>query len=265
MLRIEQNGFSKIYLRDTILSKQHPQLIDWRMSEPAAQYFDCERPYLQSALRQAAGPAVLQVGELLESKIIEDLDLPFLLKSAALEGAHGGVADLCADPAFLPFSEKTLSTVLLPHVLEGHCLPHQVLREAHRVLQSEGHLVLTGFNPISLIGVQSKFAQQAVPQGRYYTSRRVVDWLQLLGFEVIANASYQYPPLTKRLRLRKALNFLETVGDRWLPMLGGAYMITAKKKDLSMTMIGRVKYRKSKRKLVAAPAKASLRSKNKQS
>jgi SAM-dependent methyltransferase len=230
----------------------------WFHGDYATQYIERERQYLQSALRQAAGPTVLQVGSLLESRIAEELDLPFLAKASQ----HSQMpADLFADAAFLPFPEKSLSTVLLPHVLEGHELPHQVLREAHRVLQSDGHLVLTGFNPFSALGLQQKIYARAVLKGRYYTSRRVVDWLQLLGFEVVGSAMYQYGPLSKNLRVDKSFAFLESIGNRWLPMLGGAYMITAKKRDHGMTMLGLHKYRRPRAKLAtAAPAKTSIKS-----
>ena len=209
-------------------------------------------------MRQAAGPAVLQIGGILEAQQVDDLDLPLLIKSSA---ASVDCSNVLCDPAFLPFPEKTLSTVLLPHVLETHDLPHQVLREAHRVLQSDGHLVLTGFNPLSLLGLQNKIGSKAAYLGRYYSSGRVIDWLQLLGFEVVGSAMYQYAPLSKRSKTQKMLGFLETVGDRWLPMFGGGYMITAKKRDVGMTMIGQVKYHTPKPKLAsAAPAKTSLNS-----
>ncbi|MFT5571467.1 MAG: SAM-dependent methyltransferase [Cryomorphaceae bacterium] len=230
----------------------------WFHSDYAAQYIERERQYLQIALRQSAGPTALQVGRLLESRIVEELDLPFLAKASQNSRLP---ADLFADAAFLPFPEKSLSTVLLPHVLEGHELPHQVLREAHRVLQSDGHLVLTGFNPFSALGLQRRIYTRSALAGRYYTSRRVIDWLQLLGFEVVGSAMYQYGPLSKSLRLDKSFAFLESIGDRWLPMLGGAYMITAKKRDPGMTMLGLHKYRRPRAKLAtAAPAKTSIHS-----
>lgn len=212
------------------------------------------------ALKQAAGPAVLQVGEFAQAQVVDALDLPFIVRSHPCpDESINSVVDLFLDPAFLPFPEKSLTTVILPHVLEQHRLPHQVLREAHRVLKPEGHLVLTGFNPFSFVGLQNKIYKRAALKGRYYATRRVIDWLQLLGFEVVGSAMYQYGPLSKSQSTRKALNFLESVGGRWLPIFGGAYMITAKKKEVGMTMVGRVKYRARKRKFRAAPAKTSLK------
>lgn len=230
----------------------------WLGSAYASQYFDAERKHLDNALRQAVGPAVLQVGGLLEAQVVNAIDLPWMCRAGDSLNAAAQV-DLCADAAFLPFAEKSLSTVLLPHTLEQHSLPHQVLREAHRVLQPEGHLLLSGFNPYSLLGAQHKISRHAVPQGQLYSLKRVTDWLQLLSFDVLSVAMYQYAPLSKRPRTRQAFNFLETAGSRWVPKFGGAYMLTARKKEVGMTLIGGVKYRSPKRKFSAAPAKTSLK------
>lgn len=223
---------------------------DWFSSQYARKYFDVERPHIDAAIRQAIGPKVLQIGSLLDQNVVDDFDLPFLVRSTGIERQS---ADLVADPAFLPLAPDSFSTVLLPHVLEGSSLPHQVLREAHRVLMSEGYLVITGFNPYSLIGLQNLVYRKAVFNGRYYTVRRVVDWLQLLGFEIVASSMYQYSPLSSKTRVNRVFNFLESVGDRWLPMTGGGYMITAKKRSAQMTMIGKAS-RKNKRGFVARPA-----------
>ncbi len=226
---------------------------DWHSSEYAARYFSCERPYLATGLRQAIGPSVLQIGEYLEQSVVAELDLPFLVRSRCEQGES---ADLIADPAFLPFEPDSFAAIVLPHVLEGHQLPHQVLREAHRVLMSEGHIVITGFNPLSLMGAQRLLRPKAVCNGRYYTVKRVTDWLQLLGLEVVASSTFQYAPLFKSNRLRNTFHFLEAIGERWLPMTGGGYMITAKKREASGTLVGRVRFKAAKRKLVRASASA---------
>jgi len=224
------------------LSFKVPQ--DWFSSPYAKKYFDSEKQHLESAIKQAIGPKVLQLGSLLDQRLVDGFDLPYLVRST---GVERDTADLIADPAFLPLAADSFSTVLLPHVLEGNRLPHQVLREAHRVLMHEGYLVLTGFNPMSFIGLQNLLYRRAVFNGRYYTPRRVIDWLQLLGFEVVASSMYQYSPLSSKQKVNRVFNFLESVGDRWLPMMGGGYMITAKKRDLQMTLVGKKASRRKKR------------------
>jgi SAM-dependent methyltransferase len=196
----------------------------------------------------------LQVGKQVDQSVIEALDLPFLVKTSA---THDPGSALAADAAFLPFSAESFATVILPHVLERHNLPHQVLREAHRVLMSEGHIVVTGFNPVSLMGLQRLLRSRAVARGRYYTVGRVIDWLQLLGFEIVASSMFQYAPLFKNARFQRAFQFLESVGDRWLPVCGGGYMITAKKRDVGTNVIGRVRFQSRKPKLASTAAAQS--------
>ena len=232
----------------------------WLHSDYARQVFTTECKALELAMRQALGPSTLQIGRRLDESVIENCDLPFVVRSSADVSDFGDSTELVADPAFLPFAPESFSTVVLPHVLEGHELPHQVLREAHRVLRSEGHLVLSGFNPMSLLGIHRWLNRRAVFNGNYYTARRVIDWLQLLGFDVVASMPYQYAPLSKNQRIRKSFQFLESIGDRWLPMAGGGYMITAKRRDLGMTLVGKLKYKKTKPgRLATSPVKTALK------
>lgn len=227
---------------------------EWLESEYGGSFIAAESVYTDKALRQIGGPRVLLIGDLFQSNKLLELDFPQLLKvvpnrAKGQSGVCNDVAftQLLADPAFLPFEANTFSSVILPHVLEGHLLPHQVLREAHRVLRPEGCLLITGFNPLSLIGLQRFLRPKAALKGDYYTVKRVRDWLQLLGFEVVGSAMYQYAPLCKNLRLRTALNFLNAVGCRWLPMSGAGYMINAKKRDAGVRMIGRVQFSSAER------------------
>ena len=234
--------------------------IAWQRSDYAQQLFAAERLILELAMRQAVGPSTLQIGGMLDESVVMDCDLPFLIRSSFRPSNTDKVVDMYSDPAFLPFAPESFSTVVLPHVIEGHELPHQVLREAHRVLQHEGHLVLSGFNPFSILGAQRWLHKRAAFKGQYYSARRVIDWLQLLGFDVVAKATYQYAPLSKSPRTRKSMQFLESVGHRLLPMTGGGYMITAKRRDVGMTLVGKVKYKNSKRaRLATSAAKAALK------
>ncbi len=224
----------------------------WLSSSYAKRYFDVERPHIRAGIRQSIGPMALQLGEYLPASVVDDFDLPMLVKT---NDCFDTTSDIVVDPAFLPFTPEVFSTVVLPHVLERHELPHQVLREAHRVLMPEGHIVLTGFSPTSLIGFQRWLRPTAVCAGRYYSVRRVIDWLQLLGFDVVGRSMFHYAPLSRSKKLKSTFQFLESAGDRWLPMTGGGYMISAKKREASATIVGRPRYTAKKSKLVAATAK----------
>jgi SAM-dependent methyltransferase len=89
----------------------------------------------------------------------------------------------------LPFDTQSLDLLVLPHVLEFAQDPHQVLREAERVLRPEGRLVLAGFNPVSLWGLRDwlgrPFERGFFPKPAHVLSAlRLRDWCKLLDLSV---------------------------------------------------------------------------------
>jgi hypothetical protein len=97
----------------------------------------------------------------------------------------------------------------------------------------------------------------AAPRGVFYSVARVKDWLHLLGFEVVGSAMYHYAPLTQSAFLTRHLAFLNALGDRWLPMLGGSFLISARKREVGMRLVGRLPAKTKKRTsgLATAPAR----------
>ena len=106
-----------------------------------------EQRYFDHAVSDVFGFNAVQVG-LPEIDFLRNSRIP-LRVTCAVETP----AQVRADPMFLPFESQSLDLLLLPHVLEFSSNPHQVLREAERVLRPEGRLVLAGFNPRSLWGL----------------------------------------------------------------------------------------------------------------
>lgn len=244
--------------------------LSWLESAYGQSFLCTERGYIGNELRRIIGPRVLQVGNMIEPQQLAALDFPQLVTIRAEQDLAGGnlasgnkgfenSSLVIADAAFLPFEPESFSSVILPHVLEGHGQPHQVLRETYRVLRPEGCLLMTGFNPFSLLGVQKHLRAKACYNGQYFGVKRVRDWLQLLGFEVIGSAMYQYAPLSASERLRRGMNFYNAVGDRWLPLSGGAYMISARKRIGGSTLVGseRLSHRRKQRQRLAVSAAAS--------
>lgn len=149
-------------------------------------------------------------------------------------------ADVLADPMFLPFENGALDLLLMPHVLEYASNPHQVLREAARVLRPEGRLVLSGFNPRSLWGLARAFhgADAGFPwTGSFINLPRLKDWMALLGLEVAAGSMCCYRPPINREAWLKRLRFMEPAGDRWWAMGGGVYFLQAVKRVQGMHVI----------------------------
>lgn len=140
----------------------------------------------------------------------------------------------------LPMKSDSLDIIILPHVLEFSSEPHQVLREAERVLIAEGHVVILGFNPWSIWNIFRLFlfwTKKAPWNAHFLAASRVVDWLALLGFDVIQHQSYFYQPPVQRGSISKKMGFLERMGQRFWPNFGAGYVLVARKRVVTLTPI----------------------------
>nr|WP_282444878.1 methyltransferase domain-containing protein [Idiomarina sp. ATCH4] len=132
----------------------------------------------------------------------------------------------------LAVKENSVDNLIAPFVLEFCQNPHQLLREVTRVLDDDGVLILTGFNPYSPAVASGFFIRhkKSFPWcGRYFSSIRIKDWLELLGFEVLESEFYVSHFLHKG----------EYQGSDWstklsekIPGLRAAYFIVARKQTL---------------------------------
>jgi SAM-dependent methyltransferase len=152
----------------------------------------------------------------------------------------------------LPFATHSIDLVVMPHILEFAVDAHQVLREVERVLVPEGHVVITGFNPTSLWGAR-QFAMRlgASPflprEGRFISLPRIKDWLKLLSFEFARGRYGCYAPSARTAAWLHRWRFMEKAGDRWWPMFGAVYLLTAVKRVRGMRLIGAVWKRNEER------------------
>lgn len=145
-----------------------------------------------------------------------------------------------ADPHHLPFEPNSIDLAVLPHVLEFDPDPHQILREVERVLVPEGQVVVTGFNPFSLWGIERRLHRRvgnAPWNGNYISVPRLKDWLALLGFEARAGAFGCYVPAVQQEKWLRRFRFMELAGDRWWPVAGGVYVIQAIKRQIGMRVL----------------------------
>ena len=143
----------------------------------------------------------------------------------------------------LPFDSDCLDLLVLPHVLEFAQDPHQVLREAERVLRPEGRLVLSGFNPVSLWGLRDgmgrPFGRGFFPgQANALSMLRLRDWCKLLQLSVEGTLHGCFRPPCRSDRWLARMAFLETAGDRWWPICGAIYLMTAVKRQASVRLVG---------------------------
>lgn len=149
-------------------------------------------------------------------------------------------ASVISDIDDLPFLEHSIDVCVLSHVLEFTGDPHHVVREANRVLIPNGYLVITGFNPFSLAGLNRfiPYRRQNSPWNeRFFSSMRVKDWLHLMGYEILADEHVLHTSLAGTIRQGKFSAYWTKFSKEFLPQLGSIYVIVAKKRVLPLTPI----------------------------
>ena len=150
------------------------------------------------------------------------------------------VANVVGDIDDLPLQEHSVDVCLLSHALEFSLDPHHVVREANRVLIPNGYLVLTGFNPLSLVGLNRllPYRRNKTPWNEHFFSpMRIKDWLHLMGFEILADQRCLHSSLTGKLSTNSVEHTWHKLAKNYLPALGSVYVIVAKKRVLPLTPI----------------------------
>lgn len=153
-------------------------------------------------------------------------------KSSANIGLVGELDDL-------PLMNNCVDAAIMTHVIEYSADPHQSLREAHRILMPNGNLILSVFNPLSLLLLGKLWpikSKKSFWRGRMFTINRIKDWLSLLGFEVIDETYVCYSTLLTQNGAEQPSKL-----KRWManmvPKLGSVCIITAKKREWPITPI----------------------------
>ncbi len=209
-------------------------LSGWFGTPQGAYALDWELAQFDSAVEDVFGFRAVQVG-LPEVDFLRQNRIPFRFSLALEPGA--GVA---ADALQLPLAAQSIDLVVLPHVLESHADPHEVLREVERVLMPEGQLVISGFNPASLWRLKQLFFPEkahAPWDAKFIGLFRLRDWLRLLGFELNGGKFGLYVPPLRQRRWIDRFAFMEKAGARWWPIAGALYVVRAVKRVQGMRLV----------------------------
>lgn len=140
----------------------------------------------------------------------------------------------------LPLLEHSVDVCVLAHALEFSLDPHHVVREANRVLIPNGYLVITGFNPFSLVGVNKfiPYRRKKTPWNeRLFSPMRVKDWLHLMGYEIQLDHRVLHSSLSKPQSDGIVSEQWRKLAEHYFPSFGSVYIIVAKKRVLPLTPI----------------------------
>lgn len=232
------------------------EFAEW-LATPVGQYVQqWEQKKISGMVTNVFGYHAIQIG-LPHWDLLEANRIPYKGRTHwdLQTGADGlPQVSVVAEPEHLPFDSQSIDLLILPHVLECSNSPHQVLREAERVLVPEGRVVISGFNPWSLWGAHERIPGLdpivPVPAHMQVSLVRLKDWFKLLSFEVDRGHFGCYVPPCVTTRWIERWSFMEKAGDRWWPFCGALYVVSAVKRVPGMRLIGPA-WKKSKQKLRA--------------
>ncbi len=217
----------------------------WLASPPGRYALAWQQAQLDAEVADVFGFHALQCG-LPELDALRDNRMPHRIRACAFaeHAAPGGANLLVEHFEELPIASQSLDLVVLPHVLEFAEDPHQVLREVDRVLRPEGRVIISGLNPVSLWGARQWLTRPVsrhpfLPrEGRFIGLPRLRDWFKLLSFELDRGRYGCYRPPCRTQRWLDRTHFLESAGDRWWPICGALYLVSAVKRVRGMRLIG---------------------------
>lgn len=226
-----------------MVSEKKPSYV-WYQEGLGKRFVDAENKELAEILHRLYGYHLVFLGDpglgsLVESSLISHR---ILVNPQAQEK---NLSNLKGDIQALPLRTDSVDVVVLSHTLEQAADPHEVLRETHRVLIPEGHIVITGFNPLSMWGAWHAWKVlrgQIATQGKMLSPNRIKDWLKLLNFQIVGGRMYYFRPPLRNQKIHENLQFMEQWGEKILPVFGGAYTLVAVKRVVPLTPL-RVKKR----------------------
>jgi SAM-dependent methyltransferase len=141
----------------------------------------------------------------------------------------------------LPIEHNSMDVVVLHHALDFSNSPHQVLREAARILRPGGHIVIVGFNPISWWGLRRKTSRKQVKpvwhQAQFISHGRLSDWINLLELTELKTESHFFWPPFQTDKIRHRFGWAQGLLKRSLPTCGAMNIVLARKDVGSMRLI----------------------------
>ena len=220
-------------MKPALSFQEGPKPLSWQQF-PHGDYLRCDiERKLSPWLPRMFGYHMLKIGGLsaeLESRFCN-------IKHQVNLDNKNSLRNITSDLPQLPFLEKSIDACVLAHQLDYSSDPHQLLREVDRVLINDGYVILTGFNPMSAIGLASLFPwrKNNLPwSGRMFTPHRIKDWLSVLNFEVVYSDCFALAPLT---RYRTIWTWFENLGGDSVKPISGIYFIVARKRTYPLRPI----------------------------
>ncbi|BCN93572.1 SAM-dependent methyltransferase [Thiomicrorhabdus immobilis] len=219
----------------------------WFQSSAGLVVYKQEKMLVDKAVNRLFGYFLVQLGCVSNENLVENsrvvskllVDEQLSGQPTILQGVHWVQAEL----DFLPIGKDKADVVFLPHTLETVDDPYYLLRQVDSMLVPEGHIVLTGFNPIACMPFRLKHFStlQGFNQANYRRANRIKEWLEVLGYEVKVIEYSSVMCFTGGEKYAFWAKIIEKV-ESSLKMIGldfgNVYCLVAKKRVDAPTLVG---------------------------
>jgi SAM-dependent methyltransferase len=213
-------------------------IAQWLATELGQALQQMEARVVELALDGVFGEECLQLGLWGEPRSFLKFARTQRCASIAPPDNREGVPGVFGELHQLPVASDSIDAIILPHTLEFSDRPHAILREVHRVLRSDGHLIVLGFKPGGLWGLRRLVPGAGLPPAvdTLISDRRMTDWLELLDMRIQSRERYFFRwPLSGNRGSGSPV--WERRGQRWWPELAACYMLKAQKRVLTLTPV----------------------------
>jgi len=213
------------------------QLQEWFSSELGQHIVDCESREFVTIVPHSYWPVAIKQGPALTDCFADlDVEIEIGINNQIYKIDTMSCPTVIARYEELPLERDSSDLVVLQHALDFSEDPRQVLREATQVLRPNGWIIVYGFNPHSLWGAVRLIrarSERAPWTGHFLRAKRVYDWLDLLGMEVVQCKYLVYRPPVRSVAVPKQFSFLDIVASRIWHRCGAVYMLSAQKRHLA--------------------------------
>lgn len=207
-----------VFPTDSIMNTALDTFDTWLTATAQGRYIAAaQQTFLQAQIRHITGRSAWASAISLSAK----LNLPDCLRLGQTESS-----DIISRLPAIPLLDNSLQTLFLPHGLD--LCPHHdlLLKEAFRVLQAQGRLILTGFNPASLWRFSRAWQHAQLPT-QPITLLECKHRLTAHGLNPAEGRFMAYAPAWFHLQYGQSWQSLEQAGDRWWPHHGAVYGLCA--------------------------------------
>lgn len=224
-------------LRSLAISQKH--IAEWFSSLVGQRILEQEQACIDALLPEMFGYHLMQLSVLPNTSLFSTSSTShqFVVDPNGVYQSSKASSSVTATFEQLPIDADVIDVALLHHALDYSTHPHQLLREVTRTLIPNGHIVLLGFNPFSLLGLGHSlarlFSRSYMYRRQHMPVSRLKDWFEVLDLDLVYSKRGYYSLPFNRYYSTRVNHFLKMLCPLW----GGFYVLVLRKNITPMTTI----------------------------